>query len=168
MTRKKPRPIPTDEDLVRIFTGQAFKDMVAANWPGDKKDKTRAKPANVEEFAKGALADARVYIRDAVKPERKTTGRPMMSPIVEAAINYAMYLQLTYYAATGEQPSFTATRLRRGPFARILRECLLLLKAPVDDIRFINTLQDRSNKMNDDKGRLRRVRVRTNFKTDPE
>jgi hypothetical protein len=36
MTRRKPpRPIPTDEDLVRIFTGQAFKDVLAANWPKD-------------------------------------------------------------------------------------------------------------------------------------
>ena len=168
MTRKKTRPIPEDEDLIRIFTGQAFKDFIAENWPGNKEDKTRAKPDDVEQFARGTLGDARVYIRDAVKPESKTTGRPMMSPIMEAAINFARDLQLTYYAATGEQPSFTATRARRGPFARILRECLLRLGAPVDDITFINTLQDRSNTMNDEKRRKRRVRKQTNFKTDPE
>lgn len=142
MTRKKLRPIPTDADLIRIFTGQAFKDFVAANLP---------EGADVDRFATAALADARVYIRDA-------GSKTLMSPVREATINFAMGLQVTYLLVTGEQPSFTATRTRRGPFARILRECLLLLKAPVDDIKLINTLQARSNTMTDQRGQPRRQR----------
>jgi hypothetical protein len=156
MTRKKPpRRIPTDEDLIRKFTGQAFKDFVAANWPEEKKP---PRTADIDLFAKLALEDARIYTRDAVKPARETTGRPLMSPIQEATIDYTMNLQLTYLTATGDQPSFTAARSWRGPFARILRECLLLLGAPPDDIRWINTLQARSNTMNDEKGQRRRKR----------
>jgi hypothetical protein len=156
MTRKKPpRRIPTDEDLTRIFEGQAFRDLVAANWPEEKKPPTAA---DIDLFAKLALEDARIYTRDAVKPEHDRIGRPLMSPIQEATINYTMNLQVTYHTATGDQPSFTATRTRRGPFARILNECLRWLGAPSDDIRWINTLQLRSNTMTDEKGQPRRKR----------
>jgi hypothetical protein len=150
MTRKKPRPIPADEDLIRDFTGQKFKDFVAKARPG----------TDVERFAAGVLADARIYIRYASSGivHKTTEANPLMSPLREAAINFAMNLQLTYLTVTGEMPSFTATRTRRGPFARILRECLLLLKAVVDDIVLINTLQDRSNKMTDRRGQPRRQR----------
>jgi len=174
MTQKKIRPIPTDDDLVRIFSSQEFKDLVAENWPGNPKDKTRASPADVDEFAKLALGDARIYIHDAVKPKRATSGRPVQSPVIESTIDFTRNLQITYYTATGEQPSFTASResiassAKRGPFARILRWCLLELDAPCDDVRYINVLQSRSNTMNDEKGRPRRKRVRKNFKTRPE
>jgi hypothetical protein len=98
----------------------------------------------------------------------KATGRPRRSPVIEAAIDFTMNLQLTYYTATGEQPSFTATRADPGPLARILVWCLVELKAPPDAVTYINDLQHRSNKMNDDGGRKRRKRVRENFKRAPE
>jgi hypothetical protein len=162
MTRRKsPRPILTDDDLVRIFTGRAFKDVLAANWPKDA-------PVDIDHFAKLALEDARIYIRDAVKPDVKTTGRPSRSPVIEAAIDFTMNLQLTYYTATGEQPSFTANRGDPGPLARILGWCLVELNAPPDAVTYINDLQHRSNKMNDDRGRERRKRVRENFKRAPK
>jgi hypothetical protein len=154
MTRKKIVRVPTDEDLVRIFTGEAFKkfvakEFVAADLTGD-----------VERFAAGALADARVYIRDAVIETRnKTTKeRPLMSPRREAAITFITNLQVTYLLATGKEPSYTATRTRRGPFARIANECLHLIHAPVDDIALINMLQDRSNTMTDQRRQPRRER----------
>jgi hypothetical protein len=154
MTRKKRRPIPTVRELIRGCP--AFKDFVAENWPG----KEPPTPADVKRFAKWALRDARLYIREASSgiAHKTTETKPLMSPLREAAINFVMNLQVTYLLATGEQPSFTATRTRRGPFARILRECLLLLKAPVDDITLINTLQERSNKMTDQRGQPRRRR----------
>jgi hypothetical protein len=157
MTRKKPRPIPTDDELVRIFTGQKFKDMLAANWPGDKKDTTRVKPEDVEAFAKSTLSDARIYVHDVGKPEPKTTKeRPLMSSRREATINFVMNLQMTFLTATGVHPSFTAQRQPRGPFANILYQCLQLLGAPIDDITFINKLQARSHAMTDEKGQPRR------------
>jgi hypothetical protein len=90
MTKKKVRHIPSDDDLVRIFTGQAFKDVITANWPGDPADVTRAKPEEVAKYAENTLLEARVYARDAVKPEVKTTAdRPQRKPIIEAAISFA-------------------------------------------------------------------------------
>jgi hypothetical protein len=74
---------------------------------------------------------------------------------------------LTYYHATGEQPSFTAMRDYRGPFGKILRWCLLRLGGSPDDVRWINELQARSNRMTDRRGQKRRKRCRKNFKTDP-
>jgi hypothetical protein len=158
MTRKKIVLVPTDEDLVRIFTAQKFKDFVATNLP-----RTAVlmadQPLAINRFADGALAGARVFIRDAViETQHKTTKEtPLMSPRREAAMTFVMGLQVNYLLATGEQPSFTA-QLRRGPFARIARECLRLLNAPVDDIKFINMLQDRSNTMTDRRGQPRRER----------
>jgi hypothetical protein len=156
MTRKKVRSIPTDAELVDKFTGQAFKDMIAANWPSTAAPAT---PETIDLFAAGALSDARIYIRDAGKPAQKTTPeRPMSKPIVEAAVDFTMNLQLTYVDVTGEMPSLTAGRHRPGPFAEILRECLVLLKAPSDAVTYINRLQTRSNIITDEKGRTRRKR----------
>jgi len=158
MTRKKIVRVLTDEDLVRIFTGQAFMDILTANLP-----RTAVlmadQPLAIERFAAATLADARVYVRDSISEKQHKTAEPdtLMSPRREAAIRFVMGLQVNYLLATGEQPSFTA-QLRRGPFARIARECLLLLNAPVDDIKFINMLQDRSNKMTDQRGQPRRER----------
>jgi hypothetical protein len=88
----------------------------------------------------------------------------MMSPRREAAATFIMGLQVTYLVATGEQPSYTASRAsmassaKRGPFARIANACLHLIGAPVDDVGLINTLQTRANILNDEKGRPRRKR----------
>ena len=163
MTRKKIVSVRTDEELVRIFTGQEFKDIVAANLPHTEVLMAN-QPLAIERFAAATLADARVYIRDAVKPAPKQvpdTDEPLVPPRREAAAAFVMGLQINYLHATGEQPSFTAQRKAgtgRGPFARIARWCLLKLKAPVDDIKFINMLQTRSNKMTDQRGQPRRQR----------
>jgi hypothetical protein len=161
VTRKKVRPIPTDGELVRSFTGQAFKDVLVANWPGAPADATRAKPEEVAKYAESVLLEARVYARDAIKPEMKTTAdRPQRKPIIEAAISFAMGLQLIHTTRTGEQPSFTANRADPGPFARILRWFLLEIKAPPDAVTYINELQHRSNTMTDARGQPRRKRKR--------
>src|SRR3981189_2667393 len=95
MTRKKPVRVPTDEDVIRIFTGQPFKRFLGANLPAD---------ANVEGFAAGALAGAKVFIRDAVieKQHKTTKERPLMSPRGEAALAFVMGLEMDYLLATGE------------------------------------------------------------------
>jgi hypothetical protein len=157
MTRKKVRHIPTEAELVDKFGSQAIRDMLVENWPGKK----RPKHADVEAFARDALADARVYIRDAVKPAPKqvpVTDEPLMTPIQEATIAFTQHLQITYVDRTGRMPPFTATRRWRGPFAKILLHYLKLLGASTDDIRWINEGQRRSNKMTDKRGQERRKR----------
>src|SRR5207249_4231353 len=126
-------------------------------WPGKK----RPPAADVEAFAKDALGNARIYIRDAVKPaprQAPKTDEPLMSPIQEATIAFTMNMQLTYLTTTGRQPPFTATRRHRGPFAKILYAYLNLIGAPTDDIRWINELERRSNKMTSERGQERRKR----------
>jgi hypothetical protein len=166
-TPKNVRHIPTEAELVDRFDIQAIRGMLEEHWPGKK----RPKRADVEAFAKGALADARVYIRDAVKPVPKQvpdTDEPLMTPIQEATIGFTRGLQETYLIRTGRQPSYTATRRWRGPFAKILRHYLVLLGAPTDDIRWINELQRRSNKMTDKRGQPRRKRGRKSRRKVPE
>jgi hypothetical protein len=153
LTRKKERPIPTDEDLVRDFGGQEFRRFVVENWPGKKPPRR----ADVERYVRFTLMDARLYISDAVKPEQKTTEK-MMSPVREAAATFTRNHQLMFYQVTGYVPPYTASRTFRDPFMVILRECLRLLRGPVDDIAFLNKLQDRSHILTDRRGQPRRKR----------
>jgi hypothetical protein len=108
--------------------------------------------AYVAEVAEKFGPDAAVALGKALEQDTQ----PLMSPRREAAINFVNCIQVDYLLAASEDPCYTATRTRRGPFARIARECLRLLKGPVDDIALINMLQARSHKMTDRKGQERR------------
>ena len=167
MTQKKVRPIPTEAELVDKLDRQAIRDMLVENWPGKK----RPKRADVEAFVKDALRDAKIYIRDAVKPAAKqvpNTDEPLMTPIQEATIAFTQYLQITFVDRTGRMPPFTATRRYRGPFGKILRHYLVELGAPSDDVRWINELDRRSNKMTDERGQKRRKRGKKSRRKLPE
>jgi len=148
MTKKNHLHIPSDEDLVRRFSGQAFNDMVVRHEP----------KADVKLYSAGALADARVYARDigtAVK-HNTTDANPLISPHLEIALAFVMGLQATHLMATGRKPTFTAHRVRPSSFAKIAKECLHLLGSPGDAIRLINLLQTRSNKMTARRGQEKR------------
>jgi len=146
MTRKNVRHIPTEAELVDRLDSQAVRAMFMENWPGKK----RPKQADVEGFMKYALADARIYIRDALKHTPKQvpgTDEPLGTPIEEATTDFSRNLQITYTNWTGRLAPFTATNGWRGSSGKILREYLHLLGAPFNATRWINELQDRSNKM---------------------
>lgn len=150
VTPKKPLPpIPSDEDLARDFTGQGFRDLIAANAPG----------ADVARFSDGALASARVYACNADLPRRlTTTARPLKAPRYEAALDFTIGLQVAYLQATdGKMPSMTANRTANlGPFARILQQCLVWIGSRAEPVELINTLQRRADVMTDEKGQDRR------------
>jgi len=144
MTRKNVRHIPTEAELVDRLDSQAVRAMFMENWPGKK----RPKQADVEGFMKYALADARIYIRDALKHTPKQvpgTDEPLGTPIEEATTDFSRNLQITYTNWTGRLAPFTATNEWRGSSGKILREYLHLLGAPFNATRWINELQDRSN-----------------------
>ena len=131
MTRKKVRHIPTEAELVDRLDSQAVRAMFMENWPGKK----RPKQADVEGFMKYALADARIYIRDALKHTPKQvpgTDEPLGTPIEEAT---------TDFSRKGRMAPFTATNGWRGSSGKILREYLHLLGAPFNATRWINELQ---------------------------
>ena len=147
MTRKNVRHIPTEAELVdRLdsqavrLDSQAVRAMFMENWPGKK----RPKQADVEGFMKYALADARIYIRDALKHTPKQvpgTDEPLGTPIEEATTDFSRNLQITYTNWKGRMAPFTATNGWRGSSGKILREYLHLLGAPFNATRWINELQ---------------------------
>ena len=153
VTPRKPiPPIPSYDDLVRDFTGQAFRDLIEANTPPG---------TDVDLFSAGALASARDYASSADLPPRlTTTARPLKAPRYEAALEFTIGLQLAYLQATGKMPGMTAnlTKVDPGPFARILKQCLVWIDSRYEPVELINTLQRRANRMTDEKGQPRRGR----------
>lgn len=56
--------------------------------------------------------------------------------------DFVMWLQVAYLESTGRMPAVTANAERRGPFARLVRECLYLAGARhVNEVEVINSLK---------------------------
>jgi hypothetical protein len=87
--------------------------------------------------------------------KRSRTWRPLLVapqlrrnfPKRDAELNFIMWLQIGWLEATGNRPSLAANPDRRGPFARMVRECLELVGAKhADPVGLINELNERRRK----------------------
>ena len=94
-----------------------------------------------------------------VEGRRRPTGkrsRPTWSPLLyapkrsphfskrEAERNFAIWLSVAWYEATGQCPSKTADPRKPGPFARLVKECLKLVGAGhADAVGLINQISRR-------------------------